>query len=129
MLILPKKMETVKLKDAPRIIRNRFAFFRGEMFEAAGKNLLYRVLASEPELSMLEAIENLFEPTTYNPKPGCHVDFLTAEVCRQIHMIFMELGLDKDVSGEDARAGISGQTPKSDSQSVGGRECKRPRVE
>ena len=121
-------MESVKLKDAPRIIRNRFAFFRGEMFEAAGKNLLYRVLASEPELSMLEAIENLFEPTSYIAKPGCHVDFLTPEVCRHIHMIFMELGLDKDVSAENARTGISGQTTEPHCESVGGRECKRARI-
>ena len=88
----------VKLKDAPRIIRNRFAFFRGETHEAAGKNLLYRILASEPELTMLEAIENKFEPTSYTPKPGCFVDFLTAEVCKHVVMIHRELGLDQDVS-------------------------------
>lgn len=84
----------VKLKDAPRIIRNRFAFFRGEMQEAAGKNLLYHILASEPELTMLEAIENKFSPTSYTPKPGCHVDFLTPEVCRHVALIYAELGLD-----------------------------------
>jgi hypothetical protein len=118
---------SVKLKDAPRICRNRIAFFRGEMFEAAGKELLYRIVASEPELTMLEAIENKFEPTTYVPKPGCHVDYLTPEVCRQIHIIFNELGLNKDVSA-DTGTGISGQTIEPDSESVGGRECKRLRV-
>ena len=121
---------SVKLRDAPRIIRNRFAFFRGEMYEAAGKNLLYRILASEPELEMLEAIENLFEPTSYTPKPGCHVDYLTPEVCRQIHMIFMELGLDKeDADTEDTGISISGQETEQNSQSPGGRKCKRSRVE
>jgi hypothetical protein len=123
-----KSVKSVKLRDAPRIIRNRFAFFRGETFEAAGKNLLYRILASEPELTMLEAIENIHEPTTYTAKPGCHVDFLTPEVCRQIHMLYMELGLNKDAASEDAGAGISGQTSESDSQSAGGRERKRSRV-
>lgn len=124
-----KSVKSVKLRDAPRIIRNRFAFFRGETYEAAGKNLLYRILASEPELTMLQAIENLFEPTTYTPKPGCHVDFLTPEVCRQIHMLYIELGLNKDAASENAGAGISGQTPESDSESAGGRERKRTRVE
>lgn len=120
---------SVKLRDAPRIIRNRFAFFRGEMYEAAGKNLLYRILASEPELEMLEAIENQFEPTSYTPKPGCHVDYLTPEVCRQIHMIFMELGLDKeDADTEDTGTGISGQETQQDSEPTGRRECKRARV-
>lgn len=124
-----KSVKSVKLRDAPRIIRNRFAFFRGETFEAAGKNLLYRILASEPELTMLEAIENIHEPTSYTAKPGCHVDFLTPEVCRQIHMLYMELGLNKHAASEDAGARISGQTPESDSQSAGGRERKRSRVE
>ena len=119
---------SVKLRDAPRIIRNRFAFFRGEMYEAAGKNLLYRVLASEPELVMLEAIENKFEPTTYTAKPGCYVDYLTPEVCRQIHLLFNELGLDKDVSGEDSGNGISGFEADEDCSSPGGRESKRTRV-
>jgi len=124
-----KSAKSVKLRDAPRIIRNRFSFFRGETFEAAGKNLLYRILASEPELTMLEAIENFYEPTTYTAKPGCYVDFLTPEVCRHIHRIYIELGLNKDAASEDAGAGISGQTPQSDSESAGGRERKRPRVE
>ena len=121
-------MDSVKLKDAPRILRNRFAFFRGEMFEAAGKDLLYRVLASEPELSMLEAIENLFEPTTYVAKPGCHVDFLTPEVCRQIHMIFRQLGLDKDGSGQNAGACVSGPETQQDSKLIRGGKCKRARI-
>ena len=124
-----KSVKFVKLRNAPRIIKNRFAFFRGETFEAAGKNLLYRILASEPELTMLEAIENLHEPTSYTAKPGCHVDFLTPEVCQQIHSIYIELGLDKDAASEDTGAGISGQTPESDSEFAGGRERKRTRVE
>lgn len=124
-----KSVKSVKLRDAPRIIRNRFAFFRGETYEAAGKNLLYRILASEPELTMLEAIENIYQPTSYTAKPGCHVDFLTPEVCRQIHSIYIELGLNKDAASEDSGAGISGQTPKSDCESIGGRKCKRTRVE
>ena len=119
----------VKLRDAPRIVKHRLAFFRGEVLESAGKDLLYRILASEPELTMLEAIESTFEPTSYTPKAGCHVDYLTPEVCRQIHIIFTELGLDKDVSGENAGNGVSGQTVEQDSESFGGRERKRPRVE
>ena len=115
----------VKLRDAPRIIRNRFAFFRGEMYEAAGKNLLYRVVASEPELSMLEEIENKFEPTTYTPKPGCHVDHLTPEVCRHLYLIYTELGLDKDDNAEDAGTGVSGQKAEQNSESTGGRKRKR----
>ena len=124
---------SVKLRDAPRILRNRFAFFRGEMFEAAGKNLLYRILASEPELSMLEAIENQFEPTTYKAKPGCHVDFLTPEVCRQIHMLYSELGLRKDASGEDSAentgANLSGSEAESDHSAAGGGKPKRIRIQ
>ena len=77
---------------------------------------------------MLEAIENLFEPTSYTAKPGCHVDFLTPEVCRHIQMIFMELGLDKDVSGEYAGTGISGQTTEPHSESPGGGQRKRARI-
>lgn len=122
-------MPGTKLKDAPRIIRNRFRFFRGEIFEAAGKNLLYRVVASEPELTMLEAIENKFETTNYTPKPGCHVDYLTPEVCRQLHLIYMELGLNKDDGAEDAGDGLSGPETEQDRESAGGRERKRARVE
>lgn len=119
----------VKLSDAPRIVRNRFAFFRGELFEAAGKKLLYTIVASEPELTMLEAIENKFEPTTYSPKPGCHVDFLTPEVCKHLLLIYTELGLDNDVSGEDTRAEISGQQIEQDCVSSGGRKSKCARIE
>jgi len=117
----------VKLRDAPRLIRNRFKFFRGEAYEAAGKNLLYRVVASEPELTMLEAIENKFEPTSYTPKPGCHVDFLTPEVCRQLHLIYMELGLDKDA--EEAGTGPLGQETGQNNEVTGGRQPKRARHE
>jgi len=98
---LSKKKMSVKLKDAARIVRNRFAFFRGEMFEASGKELLYRILASEPELALLEAIENRFQPTTYTAKAGCHVDFLTPEVCRQIHLIHAELEKRDDAAAAE----------------------------
>ena len=118
-----------KLADIPRIVKNRFAFFRGETYEAAGKELLYRIVASEPELYMLEAIENKFEPTSYTPKPGCHVDYITPEVCKHLYLIYMELGLHKNASGEDAGACISGQETEQNSQSVRGRECKRARSE
>ena len=96
-----KKKMSVKLKDAARIVRNRLAYYRGEMFEATGKELMYRILASEPELSLLEAIENRFEPTTYTGKPGCHVDFLTPEVCRQIHLIHAELEKQDDAEAAE----------------------------
>lgn len=118
---------SVKLHDAPGIVRHRFAFFRGEAFEAEGKELLYRIVASEPELSMLEAIESKFEPTKYTPKAACHVNYLTAEVCRQIHMIFIELGLDKDAGGDTA-TNISGQEAQQDSESSGGRQRKRAKL-
>ena len=107
----------VKLKDAPRIIRNRFAFFRGEMQEAAGKNLLYHILASEPELTMLEAIENKFSPTSYTPKPGCHVDYLTPEVCRHVALIYAELGLDNP-DAESVEASSKRAKKSSDSDAI-----------
>ena len=125
-------VKVVKLRDAPRIIRTRIALFRGEMYEAAGKNLLYSILASKPELTMLERIENKYEPTSYTAKPGCDVDILTAETCRQIQIVYKELGLDKDDGGqpsENTGASLSGPETEQDSESAGGRERKRPRNE
>lgn len=115
------------MRDAPRLVRNRLAFFRGEVPRAAGKDLLYRILASEPELTLLQEIESQFEPTFYTAKPGCHVDFLTDEACRQIHLIFNELGLNKDA--ENAGNDLSRQTSHQDSKSIGGGERKRARIE
>ena len=80
-----------KYKDAPRIIRHRLAFFRGEVHEAGGKELMMRVLQSEPELKMLEEIENKYEPTQYEYKPGMHLNYITPEVCRHIRGIYMEM--------------------------------------
>jgi len=83
-----------KFKDAPRILRYRLDFFRGKHYEAGGKELMYRVVASEPELKMLEKIENQYEPTVYEYRDGCFVDFITPEMCRQIHIIYNEKKLD-----------------------------------
>ena len=84
-----------KYKDAPRIIRHRLAFFRGEVHNAGGKELMMRVLQSEPELKMLEEIENKYEPTKYEYKPGMHLNYITPEVCRHIRGIYMELEKSK----------------------------------
>ena len=84
-----------KYKDAPRIIKHRLAFFRGEVHEAGGKQLLMRIVQSEPELKMLEEIENKYEPTEYEYKPGMHVDYITPEVCRHIRKIYTELSRSK----------------------------------
>jgi len=80
-----------KYKNAPRIIRHRLAFFRGEVHEAGGKGLLMRVLQSEPELKMLEEIESQYELTEYEYKPGMHVDYITPEVCRHIQDIYKSM--------------------------------------
>ena len=56
-----------KYKDA-LFTQTSVEFFRGDVYEAAGKELMYRVMASEPELEML-SIENQYEPTTYEYKP------------------------------------------------------------
>mgnify|MGYP004108724853 CR=1 FL=1 len=84
-----------KYKDAPRIIKHRLAFFRGEVHTAGGKQLLMRILQSEPELKMLEEIENKYEPTEYEYKPGMHVDYITPEVCRHIRTIYTEMSSNK----------------------------------
>ena len=80
-----------KYKNAPRIIKHRLAFLRGEVQEAGGKELLMRVVQSEPELKMLEEIENRHEPTVYEYKPGMYVDYITPEVCKHIRMIYTDL--------------------------------------
>lgn len=83
------------LKDVYTVVKNRFEFFRGSVPDAGGKDLLYRLVASsERELKMLEEIENKFEPTTYEFKPGHHVEIVTPEVCRQIEIIYREVILD-----------------------------------
>ena len=90
-----------KYKDAFRIIKHRFAFFRGEVPEAGGKELLARVLKSSEELALLEEIENLYEPTSYSWEPGMHVDYITPEVCRHIQLIYLEKGLGNDEGDDD----------------------------
>jgi hypothetical protein len=92
-----------KYKDAFRIIKYRLAFFRGEVPEAGGKKLLERVLKSTEELSLLEEIENLYEPTSYSWEPGMYVDYITPEVCRHIQLIYLEKGLGNE--GDDNPSG------------------------
>lgn len=95
-----------KYKDAFRIIKHRLAFFRGEVPEAGGKELLARVLKSTEEISMLEEIENLYAPTSYTWEPGKYVDYITPEVCSHIQLIYLEKGLgnerDDEPSGQAA---------------------------
>ena len=113
-----------KYKDAFRIIKHRLAFFRGEVPEAGGKELLARVLKSEDELSMLEEIENLYAPTTYRWEPGMHVDYITPEVCRHIQLIYLDKGLGNDEGDDDS----SGQTAPDDTDTFGGGEPKYKRL-
>lgn len=54
-----------------------------------------RVLQSEPELKMLEEIENKYEPTKYEYKSGMHVNYITPEVCRHIRKIYTEISSNK----------------------------------
>ena len=61
---------------------------------------MYRVLASEPELQMLEEIENMYEPTSYEYKAGCFVDYITPEICKHIQIIYNEKILQNDSGGE-----------------------------
>jgi len=112
-----------KYKDAFRIIKHRLAFFRGEVPEAGGKELLARVLISTDELSMLEEIENLYEPTKYSWEPGKFVDYITPEVCRHIQLIYLDKGLGNDEGDDDP----SGQKASDHSDSAGGREPKYKR--
>lgn len=80
-----------KYKDALRILKQRIEFFEGRLLEAGGKKLMYRVLASEPELDMLAYIESQYEPTTYAYKPGQHVDYITPEIAFFIRHIYTKL--------------------------------------
>lgn len=113
-----------KYKDAFRIIKHRLAFFRGEVPEAGGKELLARVLKSTDELSMLEEIENLYEPTSYRWEPGMHVDYITPEVCRHIQLIYLDKGLGNDEGDDNS----SGQKTSDDPDSPGGGEPKYKRL-
>lgn len=56
---------------------------------------MMRIVQSEPELKMLEEIENKFAPTEYHYKPGMHVNFITPEVCRHIRNIYAEISSSK----------------------------------
>lgn len=113
-----------KYKDAFRIIKHRLAFFRGEVPEAGGKELLARVLKSTDELSMLEGIENLYEPTSYKWEPGMHVDYITPEVCRHIQLIYLDKGLGNN-EGNDVS---SGHEAPDHPDSSGGGEPKYKRL-
>lgn len=113
-----------KYKDAFRIIKHRFAFFRGEVPEAGGKELLARVLKSSEELALLEEIENLYEPTSYSWEPGMHVDYITPEVCRHIQLIYLEKGLGNDEGDDDP----SGQEASDHTDASGRGEPKYKRL-
>ena len=113
-----------KYKDALRIIRYRLAFFRGEVPEAGGKELLASVLGSEDELQMLQEIESLYEPTVYHWKPGKHVDYITPEVCRHIQLIYLDRGLGNDEGNDHT----SGQEAPENTEFIGGGEPKYKRL-
>ena len=115
-----------KYKDALRIIRHRLAFFRGEVPEAGGKELLRRVLSSTDEIFMLGEIENLYEPTNYSWEPGTHVDYITPEVCRHIHLIYLDKGLGNAEGGNDHEE--SRQKASEDPDTTGGGEPKSKRL-
>jgi len=89
-----------KYKDALRILGQRIEFFEGRLLEAGGKELMYRVLASEPELSMLQHIESRYEPTTYTYKPGHFVDYITPEIAFFVRHIYTNLK-NKNAQPED----------------------------
>tara|TARA_Y100001958_G_C21225987_1_gene551409 strand:- start:1237 stop:1593 length:357 start_codon:yes stop_codon:yes gene_type:complete len=91
-----------KYKDALRILKQRIEFFEGRLLEAGGKELMYRVLASEPELDMLAYIESQYEPTTYAYKPGQYVDYITPEIAFFIRHIYTKL-TNKNAQPEDGQ--------------------------
>ena len=63
-----------------------------------------RVLGScEQELAMLEEIENLYEPTSYEYKSGMYVDYITPEVCDWVHRIYLDKGLGNEGDGQKSR--------------------------
>lgn len=111
-----------KYKDAFRILRHRLAFFRGEVPEAGGKELMARVLKSTDELSMLEEIESLYEPTSYVWEPGMFVDYITPEVCKHIQLIYLDKGLGNE--GDDESLG---HEASDNTDLVGGGEPKHKR--
>lgn len=113
-----------KYKDALRIIRHRLAFFRGEVHESCGKELLARVLGSEDELIMLEEIENMYEPTSYKWKPGMYVDYITPEVCRHIQLIYLDRGLGNDEGNDNT----SGQEAAENTEFIRGGEPEHKRL-
>lgn len=113
-----------KYKDALRIIRHRLSFFRGEVPEAGGKELLARVLGSEDELKMLQEIESLYEPTVYHWKPGKHVDYITPELCRHIQLIYLDKGLGNDEGNDHA----FGQEASENTEFIRGGESKYKRL-
>ena len=112
-----------KYKDAVRILKRRIEFFQGTVFEAGGKELMYRVLASEPELSMLEEIESQYEPTSYEYKPGHYVDYITPEIVLFIRDIYVKLK-NKNGKAEPSARPETGQ----DSNASGGGEPARKRL-
>ena len=113
-----------KYKDAIRILKRRIEFFQGNVYEAGGKQLMYRVVASDPEcLKKLEAIENQYEPTEYHYKPGHHVDFITEEICFFIGLIYDKL---KNENGDTESA--SGSPPGSHPDTPRGGEPARKRL-
>jgi hypothetical protein len=114
-----------KYKDALRIIRHRLAFFRGQVHEAGGKELLARILRGTEELQMLEEIENLYEPTSYTWEGGMFVEYITPEVCRHIQLIYLEKGLGNDEGGDHENCG---QEASNDPDAAGGGEPKHKRL-
>ena len=111
-----------KYKDALYILKRRIEFFRGDVYEAGGKELMYRVMASEPELEMLEYIENQYEPTTYEYKPGHHVDYITPEISLFVRLIYTKLTQTNGGSGTQA-----GHEAGKDRGSPGGGQPARKR--
>ena len=112
-----------KYKDVLRILKRRIEFFRGELYEAGGKELMYRVMASEPELKMLEYIETQYEPTSYERKQGYHVEYITPEICLFVRLIYEKLK-EKNARAEPKVGSEAG----SDSASPGGGEPARKRL-
>jgi hypothetical protein len=90
-----RQMQT-KYKDALRILKHRLEFFRGKHIEAGGKELMYRVLASEPELEILEKIENMYEHTVYKHKENCFVPYITPEIAKHVMIIYNEIYTSKE---------------------------------
>ena len=71
----------------------------GESGTKLGASLMYRVLASEPELEMLSEMEGV----EYAYVPGMHVDYITPEVKSKIREVYLERVGSKN-AGVDACA-------------------------